>query len=97
AYQGAVGLDIKWLRKINFFTPTPDLILYLDISPKKGLSRKGKEKTVFEQLEYELKVREIYLDLAKSEGFTVVNGERKVELVHKDIMAVVSKALSKGQ
>ncbi|MFH1328151.1 MAG: dTMP kinase, partial [Candidatus Bathyarchaeota archaeon] len=33
AYQGAVGLDIKWLRKINFFTPTPDLIIYLDISP----------------------------------------------------------------
>jgi len=91
AYQGAAGLDLKWLRKINFFAPKPHLTVYLDLTPKISLKRKSGKRTVFEDSRYQSKVRKIYQDLAKTEGFVTVKADKSLEELHKEILAIVSE------
>ena len=95
AYQGAAGVDEEWIRKLNFFAPKPDLTIYIDIKPEEGLKRKKGEKSIFEKLEYEKKVRKLYLEIAKSEKFTIVDGRRDVKAVHEEIFRNVCKFLRK--
>jgi len=95
AYQGAAGLNQKWLWEINFFAPKPDLTIYIDIKPEKSLKRKTGGKTVFEKLDYEKKVREVYLKLAKKEGFLVFDGEKEIEKLSEEIFSEVLKRLRK--
>ncbi|MGP3667861.1 MAG: dTMP kinase [Candidatus Bathyarchaeota archaeon] len=95
AYQGAAGVDEEWIRKLNFFAPKPDLTIYIDIKPREGLKRKKGEKSVFEKLEYEEKVRKIYLKIAKSEKFIIVDGVKDVKAVHEEIFRNVCKLLRK--
>lgn len=95
AYQGAAGVDEGWIRKLNFFAPKPDLTIYIDIKPREGLKRKKGEKSVFEKLEYEEKVRKIYLKIAKSEKFIIVDGVKDVKVVHEEIFRNVCKLLRK--
>lgn len=95
AYQGAAGVDEEWIRKLNFFAPKPDLTICIDIKPREGLKRKKGEKSVFEKLEYEEKVRKIYLKIAKSEKFIIVDGVKDVKAVHEEIFRNVCKLLRK--
>ncbi|MEM3737467.1 MAG: dTMP kinase [Candidatus Bathyarchaeia archaeon] len=91
AYQGAAGRDLKWLREINFFAPKPHLTVYLDLPPSESLKRKTGERSVFEDLEYQSKVRKIYLDLAKTDGFKIVKADRSIEEIHGEILEIVLK------
>ncbi len=91
AYQGAAGLDLKWLWALNFFAPKPDLTIYLDLPSRISLERKRGRKSVYENVEYAEKVRKIYLDLAKTEGFAMFNAERPAEMIHSEIMAFISE------
>jgi dTMP kinase len=93
AYQGVTGVSQKWLRDINFFAIKPDMTIYLDIDPARSLTRKKGHKTVFENLRNESRVRRIYLDLAKVEGFEVIDAGRDVQTVHDDIVACVMRLL----
>lgn len=95
AYQGAAGLDPKWLWEINFFAPKPDLTIYLDIPPEKSLKRKTGRKTVFEDLEYEKKVRDLYLKLAETEGFINFDGTKKIKELHSETLSFVLEHLKK--
>jgi dTMP kinase len=95
AYQGALGLNIKWLREINFFAPRPDLTIYIDVPPETGLKRKTGEKTVFEKLKYELKIRNLYHRLAKTDGFVIIDGTEGVSEVHRKIYSTVLNFLKK--
>ncbi|MFQ5762948.1 MAG: dTMP kinase, partial [Candidatus Bathyarchaeia archaeon] len=65
AYQGAAGVDLEWIRRLNRFAPKPDLTLYLDVDPKASLGRKTEGRTVFEKLRDEEKTRRLYLRLAR--------------------------------
>ena len=93
AYQGAAGLDERWLRELNFFAPKPNLTIYIDVPPEKSLRRITGRKTVFEELNYARKVREFYLKLAKKEGFLVFDGTKKIEALHEEIVSATVKRL----
>ncbi|MFQ5998694.1 MAG: dTMP kinase, partial [Candidatus Bathyarchaeia archaeon] len=67
AYQSVAGLDIGWIKRINFFAPKPQAVVFLDMQPKKSLRRKKETWNVFEQLENELRVMKAYRRMAKSE------------------------------
>ena len=41
AYQGAAGLDMKWIEEINRFALLPDLAIYIDVPPEEGHDEKG--------------------------------------------------------
>ncbi|HID16692.1 TPA: dTMP kinase, partial [Candidatus Bathyarchaeota archaeon] len=67
AYQGAQSVDLKWIKEVNKFAVKPDLAIYLDVPAEVGLSRiRQRKKSVFEKIDMERKVREIYLELVKS-------------------------------
>jgi dTMP kinase len=95
AYQGAAGVSLPWLREVNFFAPKPDLTFYIDISPAKSLKRKAGKVGAYESLSYQKKVRKIYLDMAEEEGFTVLEGEKGAEELHRDMLSKVLKLLPK--
>jgi len=86
AYQGSTGLDMDWLRRLNSFAPRPDLAIYLDVRPEVALARIGRARTVLEQLRIQRAVRGAYLALVEAGELVLVNGERPVEEVARDVL-----------
>ena len=102
AYQGARGLDLDEIRKMNEeIAPKPDLIIILDVSPQEGLKRVGKRgsRTVFEEESYLAEVRENFLRIGEKMGengnVKVINAERELEEVKKDVLDAVLRVLSR--
>ncbi len=95
AYQGARGVELSWIRSINYFAPKPHLAIYIDVEPSQGLSRIGGGKTVFEKLSFLERVREIYLALVDQGELVLVEGNRDEERVHHDIMGLVEPLVSR--
>jgi dTMP kinase len=93
AYQGALGLDIKAIKKENeSFAPVPDIVFLLMVSPGVGLSRIRKKRNeipnLFEQEEYLSKVEEIFRHL--DESYVVkLDGRETIESVSKTIANAV--------
>jgi dTMP kinase len=107
AYQGyGRGLDLETLRQITAFATgalTPQLTLYLDIPPEKGLERRqvgGGEwnRLDAEALEFHQQVRAGYQELIKQEPerWVVIQAARPVEEVQAEIRALVQTRLGTG-
>lgn len=96
AYQGAQGVDLNWIKTINKFSIKPDLAIYLDVPAEIGLSRIAKrKKTVFEKIEIEEKVREIYLKLVEEKELILINANKPIKEVKKEITDLIFKTLLK--
>ena len=96
AYGVAHGLPIEWLVALEQGLPEPELVLLLDISPKLSFERKSQGRDVHEKRRiYLLKVRRVYLMLAKRRRWTVIDGEQNREMVHAEIWEKVSPLLRK--
>jgi dTMP kinase len=94
AYQGAAGVDVAWMRKLNQRVLKPDLVLLLDIDPEKSLSRvSDRDKTVFEENTYLQKVRQEYLRYAEAGELEIIDALQPIEKVQKDIRALVKRLL----
>jgi len=93
AYQGATGLDIDWIKKINRWAVKPHLAIYLDVSPNVLVERVKRKPSVMENLETQRKVREFYLKLVEEKQLVLVDGNRPVKEVAEDIWKIVSKLL----
>jgi dTMP kinase len=61
AYQGAGGLDLDWVQEVNKAAVFPDLAVFIDVAPETAIRRLKAEKSVMENLEFQRKVREVYL------------------------------------
>ena len=95
AYQGAAGVDVEWMKCLNRDTLKPDLVLLLDIDPVNSLKRvSGRDKTVFEELEYLRKVRAEYLRYVEAGELTVVDASQGIEDVHAAIKKQVEKLIA---
>lgn len=95
AYQGADGLDLKWIEEINKFAVQPDLAIYIDIPAEVVFERLKREKSIMENLQTQDRVREVYLKLVKEGKLTLINGNRQWDEVEKDILALVLSFLEK--
>jgi dTMP kinase len=94
AYQGAAGVDVKWMQILNKHALVPDLVILLDIDPEKSLKRvSDRAKTVFEKNEYLKKVRVEYLSHAEKGELVVVDALQSIEKVHEDIREHVEKLI----
>ncbi len=79
AYQGyAQGVDLQTIRDLNALATggiQPDLTLVLDLDPVAGIARiRGRQLDTFERmdLDFHRRVREGYLDIARSDKSRVV-------------------------
>lgn len=95
AYQG-VGRNIgaQEVEKLNDFATDglkPDLTFYIDITVETSIKRKkGFDRIESEGYEFLKTVRDAYLDLAKrySDRIVIIDGERTVEEIHKQIVEI---------
>ena len=97
AYGTASGLDYKWLVDVNSVFLYPDLIFILDASPETGLKRLNlakRNREIFEEKNFQTRAREAYLKIASEfENVKVINAERSVEEVKKEIIKQTLKIL----
>ncbi len=98
AYQGALGLDVEKIREENEkFAPRPDLVIILDAPPKVGLERitdkRKEELNYFETLEYQTKVRELFLVMKGFDNVRILDGTRSLEEVQGEIRRVVGELI----
>lgn len=97
AYQGARGMDPGQIREENEkFSPVPDLIIILDISPHKSMLRVNSRKNVvghFENEAYLGKVRDIFLAIGKQPNAVVIDTSAPLSEVHDRIVEAVRDRL----
>ena len=96
AYQGAAGLDLKWIAKVNEHAVRPDLAIFVDVKPEIVVKRLKHRKSVMENLQTQRKVREVYMRFVEKGELVKIDGNRSVEEVADDILRTVLGVLSKG-
>lgn len=96
AYGFASGINFEWLYAINKTFRTPDLTIFIDISPDvsmKRSARKTERVELFEKRESLNKVRKAYLNLAKRFKFRIVNGENGAKETDAEIARLADEFL----
>lgn len=105
-YQGALGLNVESIQKDNeIFSPKPDLVILLDISPRVGISRittlRGEKTNHFEQEDYLNQVKKIFekLDEPYIQRIPAVGPIEEVEeLVQNAAMSILRRyVLNEGR
>jgi dTMP kinase len=96
AYQGATGLSLEWIQHINQFALVPDLAIFLDVAPDTVLKRLKRKKTVMENSANLQKVREVYLRLVKDGKMTMLQGDKPIKEVAKDLLKAVLDFLERS-
>jgi len=100
AYGRDLGMD--FVKKVNDYALCymPDLTFYIDLDPEVGLARVSKSRSHkkdrldSEQTIFHDKVRNGYLELAKTEKrYKVINGNQDVESIYNEILNVILERL----
>ncbi len=94
AYQGAAGLSIEWIEKINEHALQPDLAVFIDVNPETVISRLKPKKSVMENLKTQKEVREIYLKFVEDGRLIKIDGNKSEKMVAKEIYEVVTRFLN---
>ena len=95
AYQGAAGLDLKWIELINEHAIRPDLAIFVDVEPEAVIKRLKPKKSVMENLETQRKVREVYVKFVEKGKLVRIDGNKSTKEVADDILKVVLRFLEK--
>ena len=93
AYQGAAGLSLEWIEKVNEQALQPDLAVFIDVNPETVMNRLKPKRSVMETLDTQKKVREIYLKFVEDRRLTRINGDTSEKEVAKEVYEVVTKFL----
>ena len=104
AYQGAArkinGKLIDTIRRYATFGLVPDITFLVDLPEEIGLSRilvKDADRLEQESMEFHKRVRVGFLDLAKKEPerFVVLDGNKSIKEIHKQVIYKVLKEINK--
>jgi len=93
AYQGAAGLDLKWIEMINEHAIRPNLAIFIDVEPYTVIKRLKSKKSVMENLETQLKVRDVYMKFVGKGALIRINGNKSKKEVADAILKAVMKLL----
>ncbi len=89
AYQGAAGLDLQWIRRINRFSPKPDIAIYLDVPLEILASRMDSEGSVMENIENQVRVRDVYMRIVEDGELILVDGKGSIKDTSNKILSLV--------
>jgi len=95
AYQGATGLDLKWIKMVNEHAIRPDLAIFVDVDPETVIKRLKPKKSVMENLETQRKVRGVYVKFVEKGELVRIDGNRSKKEVADDVLKVVLRFLEK--
>jgi dTMP kinase len=93
AYQGAAGLSLEWIEKVNSHALRPDIALFLDVDLGTVMKRLKPRKSVMENLETQERVRGYYLDLVKVGLLRRVDGNRVKSEIAEETFSIVQDFL----
>jgi dTMP kinase len=96
AYQGAAGLSLDWIRRVNEHAVTPNLAIFIDVEPDTVIQRLKPKKSVMENLETQLKVREVYMKFVENGELVKVDGNKSKGEVAEEILSIVLNSLKVG-
>ncbi len=96
--KGRFPDPMQWIQDIHKgWTIDPDMTILFDIDPKMAVERCGNRgaQTKFEKIGFLEEVRANYLRLAADnpERFLVINTDRAIELVEKDVLDAIFSLL----
>jgi len=89
AYQGATGLSLDWIEKINKHALRADLAVFIDVDPKIVIRRLKPVRSVMENFETQQKVREIYLEFVEKGELVRIDGNKPKGEVAAELFALV--------
>jgi dTMP kinase len=89
AYQGAVGLSLDWIEKINEHALRADLAIFLDVDPQIVMRRLKPTRSLMENMETQQKVRGVYLNFAEKGDLIRIDGNKSQAEVSADLLRVV--------
>jgi dTMP kinase len=89
AYQGAAGLSLDWIEKVNAHALKPDLAVFLDVDLKTVMNRLKSRKSVMENMETLQKVRDVYLKFVAKGDLVRIDGNRGKAEVAEALSALV--------
>ena len=89
AYQGASGISLDWIETINKAILYPDLAIFIDVEPEKSMCRLNSKKSLMENLQTQIKVRDIYLKFVEDKKLKLVNGDNTKTKVTEDLFSIV--------
>ncbi len=93
AYQGAAGLSLDWIEKINKHALHVDFAVFIDVDPQTVMQRLKPTRSVMENLETQQKVREIYLKFVERGDLVRIDGNKVQSEVAARLFAVVLEFL----
>lgn len=65
------ALCLEWAKSPDIGLPKPDLVVFLDLDAKEAERRGGWGDEVYEKKEMQIRVRELFLEVAKTEEVMV--------------------------
>ncbi|MEM2105345.1 MAG: dTMP kinase [Candidatus Bathyarchaeia archaeon] len=95
AYQGAAGLDLRWIERLNEHAVMPDLALFIDVEPEVAIRRVKAKKSVMENLKTQRKVREVYMKFVDAGKLVRIDGNKPKSAVAKNVLNFVLEFLEK--
>lgn len=98
AYQGAKGIDVERIRRINEqFAIPPDMVFILDVEAEKGLTRIQDRKNkdlLFERRDFLVEVRKIFKSF-QGENIFHIDSENTPDEISDHIASIVLKYINK--
>jgi len=95
AYQGAVGVDLDWIKEMNRFALKPDLAVLLDILPEFSLHRLKRRRSIYEDSDYLRKVRDIYIKLVNEGELVNVDADRPKRVVQGELLSMTQELVER--
>ena len=95
AYQGAVGVDLDWIKEMNRFALKPDLAVLLDILPEYSLHRLKRRRSIYEDSDYLRKVRDIYIRLVDEGELVNVDADRPKRVVQGELLSMIQELVER--
>lgn len=96
AFSCAKGLGFEWCKAPEVGLLTPDLVLYLDISPERAAERGGYGGERYEQIEFQNKVAKCYQLLVDSK-WQIIDACRPMEDIEKELQEIVLDCVKRCQ
>ncbi len=94
AYQGALGVDLEWLKAISSQFPKPWLTFILDLDVETALKRLKRDTLAYSAKYESLKrVRDLYLRVAKECNAVVIDANRGLSEVVNDVISYLESQL----
>ncbi|CAG8558040.1 8241_t:CDS:2 [Ambispora leptoticha] len=100
AYSGAAfsaakkDLDINWCKSPDIGLLTPDIVFFMDLEPEEAVKRGGYGKERYENLEFQKKVRKVFLDL-KDSSWKILDARQTIPELHQQIIETAEEVIKK--